>query len=165
MGRVRLWVTGRECAPEDAANVTAFQECQVKRQSRDSGWEADHEISPSPSDRPERRLGIIAANRVEEGSGPSQGSTIRFTFDIREDSPRVVLAPGQAVSARLGFNVAYGLASSRIEQSVFDVASEFSPAGPVSRVSLPVSAFNILQACIRRELEAAKENEGFQFRR
>lgn len=51
MRGVRLGIAGGEGAPENAADVAAFQQCQVEREFWNAGGEADDEVAPFPTDR------------------------------------------------------------------------------------------------------------------
>ena len=64
MGGIGLGIAGGEGAPEDAADVAALEQGEVERQLRDAGGEADDEIAALPGDRAQRRLGIVAADRI-----------------------------------------------------------------------------------------------------
>jgi len=52
-------------APDDTDDLTAFQQWQIQWNARDSARrKSHHEIAPLPGDGPQRRLGVIAADRV-----------------------------------------------------------------------------------------------------
>ena len=52
-------------APEDPAHVAALEQHQVERHFRDlAGREADHEETPLPAERTQRRLGVRTADRI-----------------------------------------------------------------------------------------------------
>ena len=54
-------------APEHADDLATFEQCQVQRHSRNlPGREADHEITPVPVHRAQRRLGVIVADGIVE---------------------------------------------------------------------------------------------------
>ena len=53
-------------SPEYAEHGTAFEQHEIERQSRNvAGGEADHEMTPLPSERAHCRLAVGAADRIE----------------------------------------------------------------------------------------------------
>jgi uncharacterized membrane protein len=82
-------------------------------------------------DRP--RL-VLVSNRVETPLG-SPTSTVRLAIDLRRDSIRVVVAPGQDSLAAQAFHMARGVIESELEARIVASGSQGSP-GPVSTASV-----------------------------
>src|ERR1700724_3519462 len=60
-----LRIALRPAAPQDAADVAALEQDQVERNFWNrAGGEADHQITSLPAERAQRRLRIVAADRV-----------------------------------------------------------------------------------------------------
>ena len=62
--RWRAGLARDEAAPEHAAHVAALEQRQIERQPGDAGGKADDQIAALPGDRAQRRLGIVAADRI-----------------------------------------------------------------------------------------------------
>src|SRR5258708_1314571 len=66
MFSVASGIAREEATPEHTAHIAAFEQGQVKRELRDSGWKADDEEAAFPGDAAQRRLAIVAADGIED---------------------------------------------------------------------------------------------------
>src|SRR5918994_6316585 len=69
-------------APKNPTDVAALEQSEVERQPRDAGRKADHQVATLPGNAAQCRLGVIAANRIEDDVCP--GRSDRLLEQLRQ---------------------------------------------------------------------------------
>ncbi len=82
---------------------------------------------------------VIVSGQIRSGTATEPGTT-KFVIDLRRDTVRVVIAPGQSASVKTAFNIVRGIAATVIEKDV--IASTV----PVNQQATVINTDNVFQA-------------------